>query len=478
MIRRKSVFMLILLMSAVLFSCENSSQKTENNEGAKLSDEQVLDIAQEAYFFGYAPLLRKYTYLKQTSVAEPNHFGMAPVNQISHFITFPDAGYKDIVKPNVDTYYSLAWMDVTNEPVVMTVPAINRFYLIPFYDAYTNVFQVVGTRTTGSDAHNLLITGPEWTGEVPEGMLEVKSPHNLVAIIARIKVDSEKDGVKNVVPLQNQMNIIPLSKWGTEYVPPKGVANEENLKINPPVYVENMSIEQYFNELAQYIAEFPPAEADSTMIDNMKKIGLVAGQEWDINKFSPELQAKLREVPKKAFAKLRDMQQNPPADWIKNNWLYITSTGEYGTDYLNRAVVNFVGYGANLPLDAVYPFTFKDKDGQMFDGKNKYVLHFNKDQKPPLNEGGFWSLTMYNADEFLVDNPLNRYALRDRDPLNYNEDGSLDIYIQSNNPDGDKEANWLPSPKEGKFNLTLRLYYPKQPIIDRTYDIPQVEKVK
>ncbi len=472
-----SIFVLMLAMSAVMVSCGETKQET-TKKGDTLSDEQVLKIAEDAYYFGYAPLLRKYTYLKQTSVAEPNHNGMAPINQISHFVTFPDANYTDIVKPNVDTYYSLAWMDVSKEPVVMTVPAMDRYYLIPFYDAYTNVFQVVGTRTTGSGAHNLLITGPNWEGQVPEGMLEVKSPHNLVTIISRIKVDSEEDGVKNVVPLQNQMKIIPLSKWGTDYTPAKGQDNPENLKINPPVYVENMSIEQYFNELAEYIAEFPPAEADSTMIENMKKIGIVAGQPWDISQFSPELQAKLKEVPKKGFAKLRQMQQNPPADWIKNNWLYITATGEYGTDYLNRAVVNFVGYGANLPLDAVYPFTFKDKEGNMFDGKNKYVLHLNKEQLPPLNKGGFWSLTMYNADEFLVDNPINRYALRDRDPLVYNEDGSLDIYIQSDNPGAEKEANWLPSPKEGKFNLTFRFYNPKQPIIDRTYDIPMVEKVK
>lgn len=474
MIGKKSIVTLLLIFSFILISCSDS-KKADN---AKLSDEQVLDIALQSYFFGYAPLLRKYTYLKQTSVAEPNHLGMAPINQLSHFITFPDANYKDIVKPNVDTYYSVAWMDVKKEPVVMTVPKIKRFYLIPFYDAYTNVFEVIGTRTTGSDAQTLLIAGPNWNGETPKGMRLVKSPHNLVTIIARIKVDSEADGVKNVIPLQNKMKIIPLSKWGTDYVPPKGVDNKENQKINPPVYVENMPIEQFFNELAEYIVEFPPRKEDAPMLADMKKIGLEPGKKWDIGKFSPELQNKLREIPKKAFEKLRQMQQNPPANWIKNNWLYITETGEYGTDYLNRAVINFVGYGANLPLDAVYPFTFKDKDGKMFDGKNKYVLHISKEQMPPLHKGGFWSLTMYNADEFLVDNPLNRYAIRDRDPLNFNKDGSLDIYIQGENPGGKKEANWLPSPKEGKFNLTFRFYYPKQPIIDKTYDIPQVEKVK
>src|SRR5262249_32380022 len=142
-----------------------------------------------------------------------------------------------------------------------------------------------------------------------------------------------------------------------------------------------------------------------------------------------------------------------------NGWLFSTKTGVYGTEYLQRAFITAIGLGANRPQDAVYPTSEADAEGHPYSGANKYILHFNKGQMPPAK--GFWSLTMYNADYFFVDNPLNRYTLSSRNKFKENSDGSVDLYLQHDNPGPDKEPNWLPAPKE-KFVLMFRLYWPQE----------------
>jgi hypothetical protein len=166
------------------------------------------------------------------------------------------------------------------------------------------------------------------------------------------------------------------------------------------------------------------------------------------------------------------------AGTVENGWLFTTKTGLYGTDYIQRALVTAIGLGANRPQDAVYPTSEKDAEGNPYDGKKKYVMHFDKGQMPPVD--GFFSLTMYNAEYFFADNPLNRYTLSARNDLKKNADGSVDLYLQAENPGPEKESNWLPAPT-GKFIPMLRLYWPKETppsIIDDTWKIPAILKVK
>jgi hypothetical protein len=201
----------------------------------------------------------------------------------------------------------------------------------------------------------------------------------------------------------------------------------------------------------------------------------VPGQPFDLGKLDPAVQQALQDVPKIAFGKI--MAHFKSAGRVENGWVFTTKTGLYGTDYLQRALVTAIGLGANRPQDAVYPTSEEDTEGKPYDGTNKYVMHFDKGQLPPVN--GFWSLTMYNAEYFFFANPLNRYTLSARNDLKKNADGSVDLYLQNENPGPEKQSNWLPAPA-GKFIPMLRLYWPKETppsIIDGTWKIPAVQKV-
>jgi hypothetical protein len=227
----------------------------------------------------------------------------------------------------------------------------------------------------------------------------------------------------------------------------------------------------FFNRLAKLMKDNPPAPADSVIVARMASIGIVAGQSFDTTKLGPNGTAELRAVPKRAVERIVAYTKKVP---VVNGWSYTTKTGTYGTDYDLRAAVTFVGLGANLPQDAVYPFTEVDANGQRLDGANRYVLHFDKGQEPPVK--GFWSLTMYNPQYFFVPNPINRYQISpNQSPVSYNPDGSLDLYIQHDSPGEDKAKNWLPAPTGG-FILMLRMYYPDDAVINGSWKPPGVRR--
>jgi len=423
-------------------------------------------------------ILMDYTKKISTNVEKPTSV-YAPVNQLGHFREFPDDKFTAVVKPNVDTYYSNAWYDLKAEPVVLTVPATDRYYLLPHYDAYSNAFFVPGPRTTGTGAHTFLLTGPFWNGEVPEGMTQVKAPTNTVWMIGRTQVNSAEDGSTVVAAIQNGMKIDVLSKYGQEYGAPLGKVSEDYKKIVPVDDTRALTVEEYFNKLAQLMADNPPAEADASLIKDMVSIGIVAGQKFSTKGMSAELVEKLNAIPEQAHQNWIDKSTGKKDAGVPviNSWIFPREgMGFYGTNYEHRAFIAFIGLGANLAEDAVYPSTSKDSEGNTIEGKYKYVIHFEKEQTPPVN--AFWSLTAYNSKDFLVTNPINRFALGDRDNLTYNKDGSLDIYIQNSDPKGDKTSNWLPSTQEGLTNLTLRLYWPKESALDGTWIVPAVKKIE
>ena len=223
----------------------------------------------------------------------------------------------------------------------------------------------------------------------------------------------------------------------------------------------------------------PPAKADAPVVKEMESIGIIAGKEFSTKGMSPELIEKLNAIPEQAHQNWIDKStgKKDAGVPIVNNWIFARDVmGFYGTNYEQRAFIAFIGLGANLVKDAVYPSTSKDNDGNSIDGKYKYVIHFEKGQTPPVN--AFWSLTAYNSKDFLVGNPINRFALGDRDNLKYNKDGSLDIYIQNTDPGGYKTSNWLPSTQKGLTNLTLRLYWPNESALDGTWIVPAVKKIE
>lgn len=480
----KSFYLVMLVVSLAGFAACSNPGQDKAAAGAELasvtpslSDSEIVKIAAEAYVFGYPLVLMDLSKKVLTNVETFN--GMAaPVNVIAHLNTFPDHNFTAVVKPNNDTYYSMAWFDLKAEPLVLTVTASDRFYLLPMLDAYTNVFASPGHRTTGKGAHVFLLAGPGWKAEeIPPGMELISAPTNTVWLIGRTQVNSREDGKKVVVPFQNDMKLVPLSSYGKAYVAPKGKVVPEYSKIVPVDDAAARSTESFFNYLSELMVDNPPAAADSAIVNRMASIGIVAGQKFTMEGMSAELKEKLAKVPSGVLGKIKAMTESKDPSRYKNGWAYNTKPfGDFGTNYAIRAMTALVGLGANLPEDAIYPMATQDSEGQQLHSDYHYVVHFEKDQMPPVN--AFWSLTMYNSLDFLAENPIGRYAIGDRDKLKYNKDGSLDIYVQRAAPEKGKESNWLPAPKEGIFNLTIRMYWPKQAAIDKTWMPPVVKRMR
>ena len=202
----------------------------------------------------------------------------------------------------------------------------------------------------------------------------------------------------------------------------------------------------------------------------MAKIGIIPGQDFDINKQEPKIAKAIENAPKLGLQKI--MAHKDKAGNVENGWIVTTKTGKYGANYLQKAFIAAVGLGANLPQDAIYPMTNVDIDGQQLNGDNDYVIHFDKGKTPPVK--GFWSLTMYSDELFFTENKLNRFSLSRRNDLKYNDDGSLDLYIQNASPGKEDESNWLPAP-EGDFVLMFRFFWPEEAIIKGSWKPPVVE---
>ena len=476
----KPISLLLSIPLLLISACQSDTTTIQTSTGTEeISTDELLKIMGETYLYGYPLVLMDLTKKVSTNIEKPHPVRpTAPPNQLGHFRTFPDHTLTAVVKPNVDTYYSIAWLDLAVEPQVLTVPATERYYLLPMLDAYSNVFASPGTRTTGTAAQTFLIAGPNWKGETPKGMSLIQAPTQMVWMLGRIRVNSPEDGAIVVKDIQDGMSLVPLSAYGNEdYVPPTGIVKTENQNIIPVKAIQDLDVHTYFNRMAQLMVDNPPKAADAAMVKKMEKIGLVPGQPFELSTDNFILKTKLKALPRFIHKKMEARRAQPDTSLLNNGWMAVREgIGTYGTDYLRRAYIDFIGLGANIPEDAVYPNCTLDVNGQPLDAIKQYQIHFYKAQLPPVH--AFWSLTAYNADEFLVKNELNRFALGDRDNLNYNEDGSLDLYIQSTKPKKELLANWLPIPKDGPFSLTLRLYWPKEEVLEGKWDIPFVIPVE
>jgi len=421
-------------------------------------EKEGLEAGVEAVAYGFPLVIMDATRKKISNVATAGP-SAAPINQFANMPQFPDASFKDVVRANVDTLYSSAWLDLSKEPIVLSVPDTNgRFYLMPMIDAWTNIFASPGKRTTGTKAGHFAITGPGWTGTLPAGMQQLKSPTNMVWIIGRTQTNGPKD-YPAVQAIQKQYKLTPLSAFGKPYTPVPGVVDPTvDMKLAPVEAVAKMGTAAFFDRMAALMKDNPPPAADAPVLTKLAKIGIVPGQKFDPAKLDPAVAKGLEKALPVAMEKLTAASKETGAP--VNGWRVPSmKLADFGTDYGTRAVVALVGLGANLAADAVYPSAFVDGEGKPLSGANKYVLHFDKGEEPPVN--AFWSVTMYNPQSFFVANPINRFAVSSWMPFKKNADGSLDIYIQNQSPGKDKESNWLPAP-EGDFNLTMRMYWPKE----------------
>lgn len=462
----------------LLGGCKTAA--TKNPPAAKLSPDEAQKIAMDAYIYGYPLVTMEYTRRVMTNVREPDG-GHAPMGWLIKSRSYPSASYKVVTAPNADTLYTTAWLDVGKEPWILTIPDANgRYYMMPMLDGWTDVFQAPGTRTTGDGPQVYAITGPHWKGKLPRGVTKFQSPTAMVWLLGRIYSSGTSDDFDKVHEMQDEITLVPLSSYGKPYTPAPGEVDPYvDMRTSVRDQVNALSAQDYFNQLAILMKENPPKKSDAKMVAEMAKIGIVPGRPFDMDKLDPMDQMALKDVPQKSFEKImawfREGIKAGDNKYI-NGWVYTTSAGLYGNNYIQRAMITAIGLGANRPQDAIYPTSQGPVPGQNYDGANKYVMHFAKGDLPPV--AGFWSLTMYDGHFFFVDNPLNRYTLSARDDLKTNPDGSVDLYLQHDYPGKDKEANWLPAP-DGKFILMMRLYWPKDmspSIIDGSWAIPPVKK--
>ena len=460
------------LLSSTSLNTVTRAEWGELNLGEGLDD---FWLATDAYIYGYPLVTMEMTRRVITNVAKPEGT-RAPMGQLIKLREYPNASFRDVTAPNADTLYTTAFFDVGNEPWVLSIPDMkDRYYLMPMLDGWTNVFQVPGKRTTGTSAQTYAITRADWSGTLPAGVKQLKSPTNIVWLLGRIYCTGTPEDYAAVHALQDECKLVPLSAYGKPYTPPEGKVDPSiDMKTAVRDQVNRMDAVAYFTLLAQLMKTNPPSPADAPALVKYAKIGLVPGKDFDASKLRADF---AKRIPEIAFDRIMlQFKINKEVRDI-NGWGYTTKTGLYGTDYLMRALVTAIGLGANRPQDAVYPTSLKDTEDRAYDGAEKYVMRFPKGETPPVE--GFWSVTMYDAQYFFVANPINRYSISPRQNLKSNPDGSVDLYIQKDSPGADKEANWLPAPA-GKFILMLRMYWPNETapsILDGTWTIPPVKKV-
>lgn len=484
---------LAILITSIV-GCDQKDEKTTTKDTSEISqklgalaqesdamfkEREAKEIAIDAYIYTYPLVTMEYTRRVMTNVVTPEG-SKAPMGQFAKLRGYPAVDDHSVTAPNADTLYTLAWLDVSKEPWIVTTPNMNdRFYLLPLLDGWTNVFADAGKRTTGTAAQKFAIAGPGWEGKVPDGVRLYRSSTSIVWLLGRIYCTGTPEDYDEVHAIQDKMEVVPLSAYGKTYTPPAGVVDPTvDMKTSVRDQVNALDAATYFKLATDLMKKNPPVAQDAEIVEKMAKIGIVPGQDFDITKLDANVakgvSASVEPAQKKIMAWMKEGLLVGDIKLI-DGWFFTTKTGLYGTNYRQRALITAIGLGANRPKDAIYPTSTGPDLEKTYSGENKYVMHFDKGEMPPVK--GFWSLTMYDENYFFVPNLLNRYTVSERNNFIVNADGSVDIYIQHESPGKDKEENWLPAP-QGKFILMMRLYWPNEAppsLLDGTWKIPAVK---
>ena len=435
------------------------------------SPEELARIAEDAYLFGFPIVLMEVTRRLTTNIPAGIKPGFGPMNLFTHMQAFPPGDFKEVVRPNFDTLYSILWFDLSDEPIVISVPdTAGRYYMLPFMDMWSDVFALVGRRTTGTAAGRYALVGPGWSGTLPDGVDRIDAPTSVGWVIGRTQTNGPADYAA-VHEVQAGFVATPLSVWPAAPTVPTSVPDASVDMTTAPVdQVLTLSGVEFLQRTAELMRQHPPHLVDQPLLARMRRLGVVAGESFDVD--APD--ARTREaIEAGALSAQSRMERLTAMHPVVDGWSQPTFTmGVYGTDYWRRAIIAKVGLGANLVEDAVYPVLVHDADGNTPVGEVDYVLHFDAGTLPPAD--AFRSVTKNDGDGFPLPNDLDRYPLGDRDPLVYNTDGSLDLSLQHTDPGDFCRANWLPVPT-GPLGITMRLYDPRPEVLDGTWTPPPLK---
>jgi len=435
---------------------------------AKVTPDEARKIAKEAYIFNY-PLVMMYRtmYLQAIDTKSKSYSG--GFGKWLHQGTSSPKD-TDIVSPNNDSPYSYAWVDLRAEPWVLTLPKIEakRFYTSQWDDLWGFVLDNPGSVEDGNDGVSVLLASPTWKGELPKGVKRViQGDSEFLGTLTRTQLLEPKD-LPNVKKIQKEYKLQPLSAFLGKSAPKPAPA----IKWKP--WKDGVETTDEFWAYVNFLLSFTtPNPQDKPVQDRMAKIGLVAGKPWDSASHDKDVSAAIAAGMKEALAEFKK-----GATHITDPSLFFRSRKDLDKDYFSRALGVNVGIFGNVKKVSVYFAVPKDDQGELFDGsKNSYSITFTADQIPPAKN--FWSWTMYKLPQrLLVDNPINRYSIGSPTPgLKKAADGSITLYFSAKSPGKDKESNWLPAP-EGHFWLVLRTYGPGKAILNKTWKVPPVKRVK
>lgn len=439
-----------------------------------LSDNETLEIGVEAWTYLFPLVLMELTRRVMSNVIEPDGITLrSPMGEFAHASRFPDASFRDVVRPNADTLYSMLWYDVGSEPLVLIAPeSPDRYHVLPLMDMWTEVFASVGSYATAGRRGNFAIVGPRWAGHLPDGMRPIRSPTDAGWILGRIQANGPTD-FPSLRSVQSQIRTAPLSRFGQKSREPARVPNPDIDMVTPPVdQAMALPASVFFPLAASLMKRNPPHASDVALLMRLERIGFVAGEDFSLEAMPAGAgQALERAV---VTAQSRMMKNGMARRLHKDGWVLPAVLGVYGNEYLSRAFTAFRGLGALPPTEALYPTALADGQGRPLEGGSRYQLHFPVGAMPPAK--AFWSLTMYGADQFFVENPINRFAIGDRDALKFNPDGSLDLWIQNESPGADRETNWLPAPL-GPFSMNMRLYEPAPEAVNGQWNAPPLRRL-
>ena len=446
--------------------------ETKITNNADVTPAEARTIAKEAYVYGF-PVVDNYRVQYGYFVDAKNPEYKAPWNQLKNIPRVYTPADTAIQTPNSDTPYSFVGMDLRAEPIVLSVPTIEkeRYYSIQLIDAYTFNFDYIGSRATGNDGGSYLIAGPNWKGELPKGVKKViRSETEFVFAVYRTQLFNPDD-LDNVRKVQAGYKAETLSAFlGTPA--PKAAPAIEFIK--PVTPQEEKTSPQFFNIL-NFVLQFCPTDPSETdLMLRFAKIGVGAGKTLDGSK--PEIKAAIEQGLADAWADFAGLEKQLAAGKVTSGDIF--GTREYlKNNYLYRMAAAVLGIYGNSKLEAMYPMYMVDEAKQKLDGANRYSMRFAPGELPPVN--AFWSLTMYEMPQsLLVANPINRYLLNSPmlPEFNRDVDGRLTLLIQNESPGKDKEANWLPAPA-GPFVMAMRLYWPKAEATEGKWTAPPLKRL-
>lgn len=458
----------MLVVGVMVVSC---------NSKPAVSPAEVRAIAKEAYIYGF-PMVDNYRVLYAYFIDTTNPEYKGPPNQLASIGRVYTPEDKTVQTPNPDTPYSMLGADLRLEPLVLTMPAIEkeRYYSAQFVDLYTFNFAYVGSRATGNEGGTFLLAGPGWQGEKPADVAEVlRCETEWALVVYRTQLFDPKD-IGNVVEIQNRYRVQTLSQYLGK---PDTAAPLTTVDFIKPISAQEERTSLEFFNILNFVLKFCPTDpSESELMARFAKIGIGAGHTFDAQKLAPEILKAIENGRADAWQAHDSLDHMLATGALSSGDIF--GTREYlKNNYLYRMTAAVDGIHGNSKAEAIYPAYAVDSDGQKLDGSTgRYELRFVRDELPPVN--AFWSLTMYSLpSRLLVANPLERYLINSGmlPKLKRDQDGGVTIYVQYASPGPGKQANWLPAPN-GPFMMALRLYWPKPDAFDGTWKKPPLAKVK